>query len=111
MKMKVYQVICIFFCTCFLYSCIATGGRDFPGNVKDIKIGVTTRQEIENKFGFPFKADITNGLKSYMYHYFKFYLFLDPNSKELFLSFNEDDTVKNYGFYSTFKEDKKIIFN
>lgn len=111
MKKKVYQVICIFFCTCFLFSCIATVGSDFPGNVKDIKIGVTTRQEIENKFGFPSQANIMNGNKIYMYHYFKINLFLDPKSKELFLSFNEDDTVKNYGFYSTFKEDKKIIFN
>jgi hypothetical protein len=111
MKTKAFQVIFMFFCTCFLYSCVITVGKEFTGDVKNIKIGITTRQDIENNFGFPFDAVIAHGLKSYMYVYLKIETFKDPKSKEIFLKFNENDTVNSYYFYSTFKEDKQIIFD
>jgi hypothetical protein len=109
MKFKAMQFIFMFFSICLFSSCVSVGNK-FTGDINNIKIGVTTRQEIENNFGSPFKVGIDNGLKSYNYLYLKNELFSDPQKKELLLMFNENGTVNSYSFYSSFKNDKKIIY-
>lgn len=109
MKNKTVYYIFIFFNFIFLSSC-ASLGKEFTGDFKNIKINSTTRKEIENSFGFPFKAGIDSGLKTYQYAYIKIRPFIDPQIKELTVRFNENDTVHGYSFYSSFNDDQKIIY-
>ena len=109
MKIKTLKSIFLFFSLSLFCSC-ATVGKTFTGDITNIKINSTTRKEVENNFGFPFKAGIDCGLKTYNYIHVKILPFIDPQVKELTVRFNENDTVNGYSFYSSFKEDQKIIY-
>jgi hypothetical protein len=109
MKFKSIKFIFTIFSICLFSSCLSIGDK-LTEDFNNIKIGVTTRQEIENKFGNPIRFGIDNGFKSYNYMYIKAMPFSDPKVKYFLLIFNENDTVKSYSFYSSFEDDKKIVY-
>ena len=94
------KTILLFFAIFFLYSCM-TVGRDFPTvPVKEIQINTTTQKEIFGSFGEPVRKGLENGYEtwSYSYHYYELGQLRD--SKELYVVFNKDSTVRNYSFRS-----------
>ncbi|HWO43296.1 MAG TPA: outer membrane protein assembly factor BamE [Candidatus Eisenbacteria bacterium] len=83
-----------------LSGCMAAG-RDFPtAPVKSIQNNVTTQREIFNYFGEPVRRGLENGHETwtYSYHYYEFGQLRD--SKELYVVFNPDRTVRSYSFTS-----------
>jgi hypothetical protein len=74
-------------------------GRDFAiAPVKGIERNVTTQREIFQYFGEPLRRGLENGLETWTYSYQYYELAQLRNSKELYVVFNQDGTVRSYSF-------------
>lgn len=87
----------------------ATIGQDFPVKaVSDIRIGETTRDEISDLFGPPWRTGIDNGEKTWTYAHYRYSLFSDAKTRDLVVRFNEQGIVVSYTFNSTYPEDENL---
>lgn len=81
-----------------IWGCVYLG-RDFPtGPVKSIEINVTPQKEIFNYFGEPSRRGLENGYETWTYSYNYYELGQLRDSKELYVVFNKDNTVRSYSF-------------
>lgn len=78
-----------------------TVGRNFVSTpVKQIEKGVTTKADITKAFGDPFRRGLDDGYESWTYVYNRWSPFYQTRSKDLYLVFNKDGTVRSYTFNS-----------
>jgi len=87
----------------FVVSLIFSGclymGRDFVTTpVRSIENNVTTQREIFNYFGEPIRKGLENGYETWTYSYQYYELAQLRDSKELYVVFNKDNTVRSYSF-------------
>ena len=76
-------IIITFIFSSFFSSCI-TLGNDFPhSNVKYIKTGKTTKDDIRKLFGSPWLSGINNGELSWTYGNYDYSLFGEKKAKDL----------------------------
>jgi len=96
MKIKFGYVVLVFFLVgCNLY------GRDFsPTQVKSIQNNVTTQSEIFGMFGEPVQKGLESGYETWTYAYQSYSLFEGLRTKNLYIVFNKDNTVRSYSFTS-----------
>jgi hypothetical protein len=88
-----YLILCCFISGCFYL------GRDFStAPVKSIENNVTTQKEIFNYFGEPMRHGLENGYETWTYSYDYYELGQLRDSKELYVVFNKDNTVRSYSF-------------
>ena len=96
MGSKIYFLVFLF----FLWGCI-TYGRDFSAfPVKNIQTNVTTQNEIFGYFGEPVRKGLDSGYETWTYSYHTYELGQLRQSKELYVVFNKDNTVRSYSFTS-----------
>lgn len=80
----------------------ATVGRDFPThNVDQIRIGETTRAEIQTMFGEPWRTGVEDGKRTWTYGKYRWSAFGDAETTDLVVRFNPDGTVSSYVFNTT----------
>jgi len=85
----------------FVVSLILSGclymGRDFVTTpVRSIENNVTTQREIFS--GEPIRKGLENGYETWTYSYQYYELAQLRDSKELYVVFNKDNTVRSYSF-------------
>ena len=88
-----------------LLGCAAcfTVGRDFAaGPVPSIEKGITTKADVQRSFGDPFRTGLDDGYESWSYVYNRWTPFAVTRSKDLYVVFNKDGTVRSYTFNSNF---------
>ena len=79
----------------------ATMGNDFPGGyASTIVVSQTTRAEVENILGTPFRTGLDSGHPTSTYVYYRIGLFNRPVTKDLTVTYAPDNTVKSYSFNS-----------
>jgi hypothetical protein len=79
----------------------ATVGNDFPDDfASHLTIGKTTRAQVEQTLGKPFRTGLDSGSPSATYMYYHLGLFVDPVTKDLTVTYAPDGTVKSYTFNS-----------
>ena len=84
--------------SCLIAGCVYLG-RDFPAApVKSIENNVTTHREIFNYFGEPERRGLENGYETWTYSYNYYEMGQLRDSKELYVVFNKDNTVRSYSF-------------
>ena len=82
----------------FVCGCIYQG-RDFATTaVREIVNNVTTQEEIFPNFGEPIRKGLENGYESWTYSYQYYELGQLRDSKELYVVFNKNNTVRTYSF-------------
>lgn len=82
----------------FLWGCM-TVGRDFPATpIRDIQPNVTTQREIFGSFGEPYRKGLDTGYETWTYSFHSYELGQLRESKELYVVFNKDGTVRSYSF-------------
>ncbi|MDX1598568.1 MAG: outer membrane protein assembly factor BamE [Marinobacter sp.] len=80
----------------------ATVGQDFPThNVDQIEIGETTRAEIQELFGEPWRTGIEDGKRTWTYGKYRWSAFGDAETTDLVVRFNQDGTVSSYVYNTT----------
>ena len=78
-----------------------TVGRNFASaSVPGIERGVSTKQDIQNQFGEPFRKGLDDGYESWSYVYNQWSMLSQTRSKDLYVVFNKDGTVRSYTFNS-----------
>ncbi len=81
-------------------SACGTVGKNFDtSRIKDIKNQVTTKSEILDWFGLPFKEGTENGSLMWTYQFDK-YLAGTTESRDLVILFNEKNQVKAFRYSS-----------
>ncbi|AZT85606.1 outer membrane protein assembly factor BamE [Marinobacter sp. NP-4(2019)] len=80
----------------------ATVGQDFPThNVDQIEIGETTRADIQEMFGEPWRTGIEDGKRTWTYGKYRWSAFGDAETTDLVVRFNQDGTVSSYVYNTT----------
>jgi hypothetical protein len=87
----------IFFALCFS-GCFYQGRNFDISPVKTIRNDVTTQREIYADFGEPLRRGLENGLETWFYSYQYYELGQLRDSKDLYVVFNKDNTVRSYSF-------------
>lgn len=78
-----------------------TVGRNFTSTpVKSIEKGVSTKADVQKSFGDPFRTGLDDGYESWTYVYNRWMPFSMTRSKDLYIVFNKDGTVRSYTFNS-----------
>ncbi len=77
-------------------------GRDFPvEKVGSIKIGVTTRAEIRERFGSPWRTGIEDGMSTWTFGYYSYDFSGKGLGRDLMIKFNKAGIVRSYAFNTT----------
>ncbi|MDI9243871.1 outer membrane protein assembly factor BamE [Marinobacter sp. CHS3-4] len=80
----------------------ATVGKDFAThNVDQIKIGETTRNDIQEMFGEPWRTGIEDGKRTWTYGKYRWSAFGEAETTDLVVRFNPDGSVASYVFNTT----------
>lgn len=95
MKLKVFHAVCL--AVAFLLAGCGSIGKDFDiSQVKNISQGTTTKQEIQNMFGEPFRTGIQNGYPVWVYEKSTYNALGKDTTKSLIVEFDENDVVRRY---------------
>ena len=88
----------------------ATVGRNFDSTqLSWLKNGDTTKANVLDKLGQPFRVGIDEGEPSWTYGYYKYRLIGDTNTKDLVLRFDASGKLKSYTLNTTFDDEKKAL--
>lgn len=86
----------------------ATAGKDFNVHlVRQIHLNQTTRSQIEQMFGAPWRTGLEDGKQTWSYGLYK-YGIGDTASRDLVIRFNPNGTVASYTFNSSYPEDQNL---
>lgn len=80
----------------------ATVGRDFPaGKVGAVQIGKTTREEVREMFGAPWRTGIEDGRQTWTYGKYRYSMFSPAKTQDLVIRFSADGKVASYTYNTT----------
>lgn len=81
-----------------------TVGQEFAGSrVPEIKIGQSSKQDVESIFGEPWRRGAEDGKSTWTYGIYKYYLFGPADTQDLLIRFDNQGIVRSYTFGSTRK--------
>ncbi len=90
----------------FLSGC-ATVGEEYPAMyVADIKIGQTTREDIQKLFGEPWRKGLEDGEHTWTYGHYQYSLFQSDKSSDLVIRFDDQGKVSSYTHNTTNQKKK-----
>ncbi len=86
----------------------ATVGRQFPvAPIAQIKVGQTTKQDLRNTFGEPWRTGVEDGQQTWTYGHYRYSAFGPEQTRDLVVRFNDQGQVASYTFNSTYPEDQR----
>ncbi len=94
------RIILAIFALLILSGCFYQGRNFDISPVRNIRNDVTTQREIYADFGEPMRRGLENGLETWVYSYQYYELGQLRESKDLYVVFNKDNTVRSYSFTS-----------
>jgi len=103
-KLYKLKIVAFALLTLLVFGCAMKAGRTFPvEQVRNIEIGLTTKEDIQQAFGDPWRTGIEDGFKTWTYGQYNM-----NNSRDLVIRFDDAGIVKSYSFSSSFPEDKDL---
>ena len=91
----------LFFCLAWIAGCGTMGGSDFSvERAHSIENGKTTKEDIAQMFGEPFKTGVQNGHPIWIYEQNKYRAIGDDISKSLIVEFDDKGVVRHYAISS-----------
>ena len=88
----------------FLAGCV-TKGRNFPADLSWIKKEETRQKDVLMILGMPFMVGNSGGVRTWSYGLYHYRIVGRSYVRELKFFWNEDNTVRDYSFQSSFPED------
>lgn len=86
----------------------ATVGRQFPvAPIAQIQIGQTSKDDLRNTFGEPWRTGVEDGQQTWTYGHYRYSAFGPEQTRDLVIRFNAQDRVASYTFNSTYPEDQR----
>ena len=88
--MKIFAVTLPFYLVALTFLACATVGTPFDeSQIVKIEIGKTSKKEVENLFGKPFRTGIENGNEVWIYEFNTYSSFEKETSKDLIVVFDK----------------------
>ena len=85
--------------TAAIVSSCAVVGKDFATDkVSMIMINQTTKADINNMFGTPWRTGVEDGNKTWTYGYYKYTVFGSSITRDLVVRFDEAEQVTSYSY-------------
>jgi outer membrane protein assembly factor BamE (lipoprotein component of BamABCDE complex) len=89
-----------------LAGCV-TVGRDFPAQrVAKLQIGTTTRDQVRDLFGQPWRTGLEDGQPTWTYGHYHYTLLGNTRTRDLVVRFDPRGVVQSYTFSSTDPKDE-----
>lgn len=105
--MKIKFLYAVFLAAGIALAGCGSVGKDFDASqVKQITQGATTKQEIQNMFGEPFRTGVQNGHPVWVYEKSTYSALGKDTTKSLIVEFDDNDVVRKYQVMSNVPEDK-----
>ncbi|GLQ31593.1 outer membrane protein assembly factor BamE domain-containing protein [Litoribrevibacter albus] len=83
-------------------SACATVGKEFTeNNIQQIEINKTTKVDVKQMFGSPWRVGSESGQTTWTYGLYKYSAFKPAATKDLVIRFNSNGTVAGYTFNTT----------
>jgi hypothetical protein len=92
-----------------LSSCITLGRQFSVGQIPRIEIGKTTQDQLVSMFGQPYRHGIEDGDDTATWLSYHVNVLGDERTRDLYVRFNVNGTVKSYSFNSTIPEDETAL--
>ena len=91
----------------FALSAVAcvTKGRNFPADLSWIKKEETSQQDVQMVLGTPFMVGNSSGVQTWSYGLYHYRIVGRSYVRELKFFWNDDKTVREYSFQSSFPDD------
>ncbi|MDE2039215.1 MAG: hypothetical protein KGO96_06475 [Elusimicrobia bacterium] len=92
-----------------LSGCITLGHPFSVGHIPSIQISKTTQDQLVSMFGQPYRRGIEDGDATATWLNYHVSAFGSERTRDLYVRFNPNATVKSYSFNSTIPEDQTAI--
>ena len=89
------------------YGCISVGRPFSSDDLSWIIKDQTTKDDIYDDLGEPFRVGVDSGKLTWTYGYYKYHLIGSALTKDLVIYFAKDGTVNSYVFNTSFPEEKE----
>ena len=86
-----------------LTGCVTVGQEFAATRVPEIKVGQTTKKDISELFGTPWRTGMEDGRPTWTYGIYKYSLFGGDDTQDLLIRFDPQGVVRSYTFSSTRK--------
>ncbi|MDD5372932.1 MAG: outer membrane protein assembly factor BamE [Sulfurimonas sp.] len=100
-KVKVFWGLAIAGILLISGGCARVGYEFNSEQVRQIKIGETTQNDIVSMFGQPWRKGIENGVTMWTYGRYTYRLVGEADTKDLVVKFNSEGKVISYTFNAT----------
>ena len=91
-----------------LAGCFSVGRSFEVAPVRRLEIGRTTRAEVRQMFGEPWRTGLEDGQPTWTYGHYRYSLFGDAKTRDLVVRFDSGGVVQSYTFNSTYAEDRGL---
>lgn len=85
----------------FLTACATVGQPYAEHKVEDIQVGETTRAQIEEMFGSPWRVGLESGKTTWTYGHYRYRVFGDDKTTDLVVRFDSNNRVESYTYNRT----------
>ena len=93
------------------FGCASAGNQFTFAGPSTLQIGKTTKAQVLEQYGEPFRAGYDNGNLKWTYGYYKYRLIGDTETKDLVITFDKTGLVKGYDYQTSMKEERQQILN
>jgi hypothetical protein len=93
------------------YGCITVGKRFYSDDLSWIVKNQTTKDDVYDELGEPFRVGNDSGKLTWTYGYYKYSLFGSTRTKDLVFYFNSSGRVDSYVFNTSFPGEKEVWQN
>ena len=98
-KKKNFVIPFMFAILLFSIASCATVGREFPVDaVNKIRLGQTSKEEINKILGPPWRIGLEDGNRIWTYGYYKYRLLGETTTRDLVIRFDSNGIVSSYTF-------------
>lgn len=84
-----------------LSACMTLGSNFDDSYVSQLQQDVTTRQQVLDRLGQPWRTGMENGLITWTYGLYQYGAFRDNQAKDLILKFDRKGVLKSYAYSTT----------
>ncbi|WP_292256999.1 outer membrane protein assembly factor BamE [Marinospirillum sp.] len=105
--MRIYSIALLLLLSVAMVGCATVGQPYAEHKVPEIKVGETTRAQIQQMFGNPWRTGSESGQQTWTYGHYRYSAFSDAQTSDLVVRFNEQNRVASYTFNRTTADPSK----
>ena len=88
--------------------CVSVGAEFPVQRVPELRLGETTRDEVQRVFGEPWRTGLEDGQRTWTYGEYHLSAFGGAHARDLVVRFDDRGVVSSYSFNSTYAEDAEL---